>query len=185
MTLHRRYFFCGIGGSGMLPLALILKTKGCTVAGSDRSLDQGRLAQKFEFLRARGIALYPQDGSGVTNPYTIVVTSAAIESSSAALAVSIAASGERAAAIKGEISSTLEDIGSQGKALAGSKAGTEAIVEAISQLEGSIGLQTGSINEAASSVEEMVGNVQSLAKGSATIKRLQATVATRFGGEYV
>ena len=33
MTLRpnqgRPYFFCGIGGSGMLPLALILKGKGC------------------------------------------------------------------------------------------------------------------------------------------------------------
>jgi UDP-N-acetylmuramate--alanine ligase len=80
MSLDRSYFFCGIGGSGMLPLALILRAKGCAVAGSDRALDQGRTSQKFEFLRARGIALYPQDGSGITNPYTIVVTSAAIES---------------------------------------------------------------------------------------------------------
>jgi UDP-N-acetylmuramate--alanine ligase len=80
MTLNRSYFFCGIGGSGMLPLALTLQAKGSAVAGSDRSLDQGRIAQKFDFLRARGIALYPQDGSGVTNPYTIVVTSAAVES---------------------------------------------------------------------------------------------------------
>src|SRR5216683_3151249 len=28
------YFFCGIGGSGMLPLALILRARGCTVAGT-------------------------------------------------------------------------------------------------------------------------------------------------------
>jgi UDP-N-acetylmuramate--alanine ligase len=80
MNLNRSYFFCGIGGSGMLPLALILQAKGCTVSGSDRSLDQGRTAQKFDFLRARGIALFPQDGSGVTHPDTIVVTSAAVES---------------------------------------------------------------------------------------------------------
>jgi UDP-N-acetylmuramate--alanine ligase len=79
MTLNRSYFFCGIGGSGMLPLALILKAKGCAVAGSDRSRDQGRMAQKFEFLRARGIALFPQDGSGVTDPDTVVVASTAVE----------------------------------------------------------------------------------------------------------
>ncbi|MDE2111282.1 MAG: UDP-N-acetylmuramate--alanine ligase [Alphaproteobacteria bacterium] len=79
MTLNRRYFFCGIGGSGMLPLALILKAQGCAVAGSDRSLDQGRLSQKFDFLRARGIALFPQDGSGVTDPQMIVVASTAVE----------------------------------------------------------------------------------------------------------
>jgi len=75
----RPYFFCGIGGSGMLPLALILRAKGCAVEGSDRSLDQGRLAQKFQFLRDRGIALHAQDGSGLTRPDQILVTSAAVE----------------------------------------------------------------------------------------------------------
>jgi UDP-N-acetylmuramate--alanine ligase len=77
--LNRPYFFCGIGGSGMLPLALILRAKGATVEGSDRSLDQGRLARKFEFLQARGIALHPQDGTGLTRPAQILVTSAAVE----------------------------------------------------------------------------------------------------------
>ena len=79
MNLNRRYFFCGIGGSGMLPLALILQGKGCEVSGSDRSRDQGRTPQKFEFLRLRGISLFPQDGSGVTDPDTIVIISAAVE----------------------------------------------------------------------------------------------------------
>lgn len=73
------YFFCGIGGSGMLPLALILRAKGCVVEGSDRSLDQGRLGGKFDFLRARGIALHAQDGSGMTRAEQILVTSAAVE----------------------------------------------------------------------------------------------------------
>ena len=50
-----------------------------SVEGSDRSLDQGRLRPKFEFLRARGIELHPQDGSGVTRPEQILVTSAAVE----------------------------------------------------------------------------------------------------------
>jgi UDP-N-acetylmuramate--alanine ligase len=75
----RPYFFCGIGGSGMLPLALILRAKGCAVEGSDRSLDQGRLARKFQFLRDRGIGLHAQDGSGVARPEQILVTSAAVE----------------------------------------------------------------------------------------------------------
>ncbi len=75
----RPYFFCGIGGSGMLPLALILRAKGLAVAGSDRSLDQGRLARKFEFLQARGIRLHPQDGSGLVSGEQILVTSAAVE----------------------------------------------------------------------------------------------------------
>lgn len=75
----KSYFFCGIGGSGMLPLALIVQGRGNKVAGSDRTLDQGRLADKFAFLRARGIALFPQDGSGIHGADQIVVTSAAIE----------------------------------------------------------------------------------------------------------
>src|SRR5262245_29795347 len=81
MTLNRkaRYFFCGIGGSGMLPLALILRGQGFSVDGSDRSLDQGRLATKFEFLKRQGIGLFPQDGSGVTSRDQVLVTSAAIE----------------------------------------------------------------------------------------------------------
>jgi UDP-N-acetylmuramate--alanine ligase len=73
------YFFCGIGGSGMLPLALIVRARGHEVEGSDRSLDAGRTAAKFDFLKARGIKLHPQDGSGVTNRNQLLVTSAAVE----------------------------------------------------------------------------------------------------------
>ncbi|BAE48970.1 UDP-N-acetylmuramate--L-alanine ligase [Paramagnetospirillum magneticum] len=73
------YFFCGIGGSGMLPLALIVHARGHKVAGSDRSLDQGRLAPKFEYLQGLGIRLFPQDGSGITDPAQVLVTSAAVE----------------------------------------------------------------------------------------------------------
>jgi len=81
MSLDRRYFLCGIGGSGMLPLALILAGKGCAVAGSDRSHDQGRTPEKFGFLAARGITLFPQDGSGVNDPKTVLVVSTAVEDS--------------------------------------------------------------------------------------------------------
>ena len=79
MSQAKSYFFSGVGGSGMLPLALILRGKGVTVAGSDRSLDQGRLSAKFEYLKAQGIALFPQDGSGVTSADQILVRSAAVE----------------------------------------------------------------------------------------------------------
>ena len=75
-----QYFFCGIGGSGMLPLAAILRAQGARVAGSDRSLDAGRLASKFDYLKSLGIALSPQDGSGLAGEMTLV-TSAAVEES--------------------------------------------------------------------------------------------------------
>ncbi|HET9355476.1 MAG TPA: Mur ligase family protein [Sphingomicrobium sp.] len=73
-------FFCGIGGSGMLPLATILRARGECVAGSDRALDAGRLAPKFDYLRSLGIPLFPQDGSGLADGMRLV-TSAAVEAS--------------------------------------------------------------------------------------------------------
>jgi UDP-N-acetylmuramate--alanine ligase len=73
------YFFCGVGGSGMLPLALIVQAAGAKVAGSDRALDQGRTPAKFDFLRGKGVTLFPQDGSGLTSADQILVTSAAVE----------------------------------------------------------------------------------------------------------
>src|ERR1051325_10149247 len=79
MERAKSYFFCGIGGSGMLPLALILRGHGAQGAGSDRALDQGRTSAKIELLRARGIALFPQDGSGVMSAEQVVVISAAVE----------------------------------------------------------------------------------------------------------
>ncbi|MEL6955097.1 MAG: Mur ligase family protein [Pseudomonadota bacterium] len=79
MRDRQRYFFCGIGGSGMLPLAMILQGQGAEVSGSDRSRDQGRTPEKFRWLEAQGIALFPQDGSGLTSPDQTLVASAAVE----------------------------------------------------------------------------------------------------------
>src|SRR3974390_3834304 len=79
MSQLEDYFFCGVGGSGMTPLALIIQARGGLVAGSDRALDQGRNAERFDFLRSPGVLLHPQDGSGVTRASQILVTSAAVE----------------------------------------------------------------------------------------------------------
>src|SRR3569623_3310364 len=79
MADTKSYFFCGIGGSGRLPLACSVRAQGAEVAGSDRSLDQGRIGDKFAFLERQGIALFPQDGSGLTSPDQILVASAAVE----------------------------------------------------------------------------------------------------------
>lgn len=77
----RPLFFCGIGGSGMLPLAQIARRAGHAVAGSDRSRDAGRTPEKFAWLEANGFALFPQDGSGLTSPDQVLIASAAIEDS--------------------------------------------------------------------------------------------------------
>ena len=71
-------FFSGIGGSGMLPLASIVRAGGAKVVGSDRSLDAGRTPEKFDYLRSLGIQLFAQDGSGLAEGMTLV-TSAAVE----------------------------------------------------------------------------------------------------------
>jgi UDP-N-acetylmuramate--alanine ligase len=63
----------------MTPLALIIQARGGLVEGSDRALDQGRNAERFDFLRAHGVLLHPQDGSGVSRAGQILVTSAAVE----------------------------------------------------------------------------------------------------------
>ena len=78
LTSHP-WFFCGIGGSGMLPLALILRGQGAVIAGSDRSRDQGRTPEKFAWLESLSLTLFPQDGSGVTSADQVLVASAAVE----------------------------------------------------------------------------------------------------------
>ena len=72
------YFFCGIGGSGMMPLATLLKLRGFDVRGSDRSYDQGNTPDKFEDLKNVGIELVPQDGNGLGN-FTRFIVSSAVE----------------------------------------------------------------------------------------------------------
>ncbi|MEM1410647.1 MAG: Mur ligase domain-containing protein, partial [Pseudomonadota bacterium] len=76
---EQQYFFCGVAGSGMLPLASYLQAQGARVSGSDRSFDQGRLPEKKAQIEELGIVLHPQDGSGLTGPDQILVTSAAVE----------------------------------------------------------------------------------------------------------
>ena len=76
--MTNQYHFCGIGGSGMLPLAAIVCASGAQVTGSDRALDAGRLAGKFDYLKSLGIGLFAQDGSGLSEGATLV-TSAAVE----------------------------------------------------------------------------------------------------------
>jgi UDP-N-acetylmuramate--alanine ligase len=77
--LSHPFFFCGLGGSGMLPLAQILLGHGAVVEGSDRSHDQGRSPDKFAALQQQGFRLWPQDGSGIRSADQVLVASAAVE----------------------------------------------------------------------------------------------------------
>ncbi len=78
-TDSKHYFVCGIGGSGMAPIASLLKGKGHKVSGSDRAYDQGQTPEKFQAIKDSGFALFPQDGSGITSDVDFVVASAAVE----------------------------------------------------------------------------------------------------------
>jgi UDP-N-acetylmuramate--alanine ligase len=81
MIPGQAYFFCGVGGSGMTPLALIVQSLGGVVEGSDRALDQARNLARFDFLRGHGVRLHPQDGSGITRVEQTLVVSTAVEES--------------------------------------------------------------------------------------------------------
>jgi UDP-N-acetylmuramate--alanine ligase len=75
----RRYHMSGVGGSGMAPMAQLSAALGAEVTGSDRNLDRGVVLPWFAHLRAAGVRLLPQDGSGVVPGLDAVVHSSAIE----------------------------------------------------------------------------------------------------------
>src|SRR5690606_33977559 len=75
----RDFHVTGVQTCALPILALIVKGRGGEVEGSDRALDQGRNGDRFDFLRARGVRLHPQDGSGLTRPEQILVASGAVE----------------------------------------------------------------------------------------------------------
>ena len=58
----------GIGGVGMSALAQALLDKGCVVSGADRQIvapDAPPPTPVLRALAAQGVALFPDDGSGV------------------------------------------------------------------------------------------------------------------------
>ena len=74
-----RYHFSGIAGAGMNPLAQLMRARGHTVQGSDRSFDQGKNRDVAARLTALGIVVKPQDGSAVTPDLDRFVYSTAVE----------------------------------------------------------------------------------------------------------
>jgi UDP-N-acetylmuramate--alanine ligase len=74
-----RLHFAGVGGSGMSALAQYAVRQGLPVSGSDRGFDQGRNARGRKLLEDAGVAIVPQDGSGVGPDCLAVVCSTAVE----------------------------------------------------------------------------------------------------------
>ncbi len=80
-----RFHLAGIGGVGMSALAQALLDRGIPVSGSDRLLDSGDATDTLTRLRNQGVALYPQDGSGIAAGAARLVVSSAIEDDNADL----------------------------------------------------------------------------------------------------
>ncbi|MBN1557717.1 MAG: UDP-N-acetylmuramate--alanine ligase, partial [Lentisphaerae bacterium] len=79
MTARPRVHLAGVGGSGMSALAQVLAAAGYRVSGSDRARDRGDGAALWDQLAAAGVALYPQDGSGVAADAEALIVSTAVE----------------------------------------------------------------------------------------------------------
>jgi UDP-N-acetylmuramate--alanine ligase len=75
----KKYYFVGIGGSGMSSLAQLMNLKGNKVAGSDRSFDQKKNRLFFNKLQKQGILLFPQEESSISEDIDFLVVSSAIE----------------------------------------------------------------------------------------------------------
>lgn len=74
-----RLHFAGVAGSGMSALAQFVAMKGGRASGSDRSFDRGQRPEARRQLEALGVALHPQDGSGLAGDCAGLVVSTAVE----------------------------------------------------------------------------------------------------------
>ncbi len=74
-----KIFFSGIGGSGVSAIAGFMAEKGHQTAGSDRLFDLYPEHQVCRKLKEKGIAIFPQDGSGIDGSTEIAVFSTAVE----------------------------------------------------------------------------------------------------------
>jgi len=76
---HLAIFFSGIGGSGVSALAAFMADKGHSVSGSDRAFEKNPYHPALITLRKKGVRIFPQDGSGITEALDYVVFSTAVE----------------------------------------------------------------------------------------------------------
>jgi UDP-N-acetylmuramate--alanine ligase len=74
-----RFHYAGLAGSGMSALAQFQAMTGGRASGSDRAFDRGERAGLRAQLEALGIAVFPQDGSGVGPDCAALVVSTAVE----------------------------------------------------------------------------------------------------------
>ncbi len=75
-----KIYLSGIGGSGMSAIACFLHDRGYIIAGSDRTFDIHKDNITANILRAKGISIFRQDGSGIDSSFDLIISSTAIES---------------------------------------------------------------------------------------------------------
>lgn len=73
--------FSGISGNGVNPLARIMKLEGYDVIGTDKAFDIGLAQNRKKELEDLGIAIFPQDGSAVSDDVKTLYISTAIGTS--------------------------------------------------------------------------------------------------------
>ena len=78
IIIKQQYFFIGVAGVGMSAIAQYLVGTGKTVAGSDRYFTDNTNKTRKQ-LENEGIHCFPQDGSGLTANFDMVVISTAVE----------------------------------------------------------------------------------------------------------
>ena len=74
-----RFHYAGLAGSGMSALAQFQAMTGGKVSGSDRAFDRGERGGLRAQLESLGIAVLPQDGSGLGADCAALVVSTAVE----------------------------------------------------------------------------------------------------------
>jgi UDP-N-acetylmuramate--L-alanine ligase len=74
-----RFHYAGLGGSGMSALAQFQVMTGGRASGSDRAFDRGEREGLRDQLDRLGIAVMPQDGSGLAADCAALVVSTAVE----------------------------------------------------------------------------------------------------------
>lgn len=72
-------FFSGIGGSGVSAIARFIAARGHSVSGSDRAFAAHPDHPACTALKECGIAIFPPDGSGVTDDLSSLIYSTAVE----------------------------------------------------------------------------------------------------------
>ncbi len=78
-NMKLKIFFSGIAGSGLSAIACFMADRGHIIAGSDRVFDNTSNHPLKKIFQSKGVAIFPQDGTGLDNTCGLMVVSTAVE----------------------------------------------------------------------------------------------------------